>query len=131
MNTNPFHSKPSYSIFKRELYPQCTTDPALEGRLYEECVPPEINPPPPPVPRRFINQVCIFGATFVIVFYAVFREIQHNQELYHMSQMVAAAEAQARECREQLRLAEVREAQLKAELQGRVQIAKAEDTPPN
>jgi len=74
-------------------------------------------PAPSPVPRRFINYLCLGAAMFGLSVFFVVREIQHSHDLYRMSQMVAASETQTRELRDQLRLSKAREATLEAKLQ--------------
>jgi hypothetical protein len=59
----------------------------------------------------------VAAAIFLIVVLFVFREIQHNRELYRMSRLVSAAEAQRRQSQELLRLELVREARIVAEFQ--------------
>jgi hypothetical protein len=98
---------------------------------------PSATPPaPPPVPSRFINHLCLGAAIFGALVFSVVREIQHSHELYRMSQVVAASEAQAREFRDQFRLSRAREATLEAKLQVQesraysAQPAKTDDPPP-
>jgi hypothetical protein len=75
--------------------------------------------PPARDSERFLPWVCLALALFAMAVFSVVREIQHNRELYRMSQQVTWAEAQRRQCLEALRMAEAREASLQAELQGR------------
>lgn len=53
---------------------------------------------------------------FLVVLFFVFREIQHNRELYRMSRLVAAAEAQTRQWQERQRMEEAQRAGLLAVL---------------
>lgn len=66
--------------------------------------------------RRFVKWMCLASAVFLIVVFFVFREIQHYRELYRMSRLVAAAEAQTRQWQERYRLEEAKDAGLLAEL---------------
>ena len=93
--------------------------------------------PPARQSQRFLPWVCVALALFAMVVFSVVREIQHNRELYRMSQEVSLAETQRRQCLEALRMAEAREASLQAELQGRpfltrnVQVMPANALKPN
>ncbi len=66
--------------------------------------------------RGFVKQAVFASMMFLIVMFFVFREIQHNRELYRMSRLVAAAEAQTRQWQERQRLEEARRAGLIAVL---------------
>jgi hypothetical protein len=63
---------------------------------------------------RFVK--CAGAATlvFLVLVLFVFREIQHTRELYQLSRLVMAAEAERRLWQEKLRLAEGRSASLVA-----------------
>jgi hypothetical protein len=79
----------------------------------------EVNPADSPAanPERVLPWICLAVAVFAMAVFSVVREIQHNRELYRMSQRVAVAETQRRQSQQALRMAEAREAKLQAELQ--------------
>ena len=89
------------------------------GYLYRDADSSGTDGTPAREPGRFLPWVCVAAALFAMVVFSVLREIQHNRELYQMSQKVTSAEAERKQCQEQLRMAEAREAKLQAELQGR------------
>jgi hypothetical protein len=74
---------------------------------------------PPPVTERFLCLVGVAAVLFLAIVFSVFREIEHNRELYDLSRKLAATEANARHWQEQLRLEEARSAGLEAALQAR------------
>ena len=66
--------------------------------------------------NRFLQLAGSASVIFLVLVFLVFREIAHNRELYQMSRMVAAAEAQKQFWKERHRLDEARAAALMAEL---------------
>ena len=55
---------------------------------------------------RFTQLACYAVAIFIVLVFCVFREIEHRRELYRMSRLVSAAEAQQRQwqcCRQSRR----------------------------
>jgi hypothetical protein len=73
--------------------------------------------------ERFVRRLGLVSGLFLMVVFSVFREIQHNREMYRMSQRVAAAEADSLRRREALRMEEAREASLVAALEARGLLA--------
>jgi hypothetical protein len=117
MTTNPFNPQAQTPVVEPNHNWQYKTEFSDEGMTTNNDNPSgmEINPSHPA--RRFINGVCVASALFLIMVFSVFREIQHNRELYRMSRMVATSEAQMRQWQERFRLEEAREAGFQAVLQ--------------
>jgi len=93
----------------------------------------EVNPADSPAanPERILPWICLAAAVFAMAVFSVVREIQHNRELYRMSQRVANAETQRRQSQQALRMAEAREAKLQAELQLRPILTRNPTGPAN
>lgn len=66
--------------------------------------------------KRFFKFIGCLLMIFVVLVFSVFREVKHSRELFHMNQLLAAAEAEKRQWQELQRLDEAREALLMAQL---------------
>lgn len=75
--------------------------------------------------RRLLPWALVAVLLFATAVFSVLREIQHNRDLYRMSQRVAQANEQRRQSLEALRMAEARAARLQAELDARPYPARA------
>jgi hypothetical protein len=73
--------------------------------------------------ERFLRRLGVCLGLFLMVVFSVLREIQHNREMYRMSQRVAAAEADSRRWREDLRTEAARAASMQAALEARGLLA--------
>lgn len=91
-------------------------EPAFEAENGSDCEPPSGEFGSGQKLSRFIQLACYAVAIFIVFVFCVVREIEHSRELYRMSRLVSAAEAQKRQWQERHRLDEAREAELLAEL---------------
>lgn len=73
--------------------------------------------------ERFLRRLGVCLGLFLMVVFSVLREIQHNREMYRMSQRVAAAEADSRRWREDLRAEAALAASMQAALEARGLLA--------
>ncbi len=65
---------------------------------------------------RFLNAIGYMTIVFLVLVFSVFREVAHSRELFHMNQLMLAADAQRRHWQEVARLEEAQDARLMAEL---------------
>ena len=105
--------------------PKTTGDEPRDGQNHDlasgvakvgEGLPPDGEFASPQKRNRFLQLAGSASVIFLVLVFLVFREIAHNRELYQMSRMVAAAEAQKQLWKERHRLDEARAAALMAEL---------------